>query len=84
MHVLVLRLGPIFFYRYIVPYDDRLSIKNETYPHSAPDGSLYRRCLPVNNIGHFEIDQNHVCGGIISVILMSKMAVYLPEGTAGI
>ena len=36
------------------------------------------------SIRHFEIDQNHVCGGIISVILMSKMAFYLLEGTVGI
>ena len=53
-------------------------------PHSAPDGSLYRRCFPVNNIRHFEIDQNHVSGVISSVVLKSKMAVCLPESTAGI
>ena len=39
-----------------------------------------------NNIWHFEIAQNHVCGGIISVISSpkkDKMLGFLPEGTTG-
>ena len=90
---LALGLGQFFFIQYIVPDDNRLSIKNNnlknfkrhgTYPYSPPDRSLYRRCLPVNNIHHFEVDQNQVYGEIINVTAKSKMAVYLPERTTGI
>ena len=73
-----------FFYRYIVPDDDRLSIKNDklvTWLTTLPP-------LIDNYTGdhsgkkkrsHFENDQNHAHCRIINMILKSKMAVCLPE-----
>ena len=76
--------GKIFFYRYIIPDDDRSSIKNDNLVTSLTTTPLIIDRYTGDPTGkqnscHFEIGQNHVHDGIINVISKSKMAVYLPE-----